>query len=587
MPYEAGLRPASRTTVRLATLCISGAIGFTWFAGQPVGASGLPASLIVRNAVVYTVDPSEPWAQAVVIRDHRILAVGSNETAMQWAGEETRIIDAGGRLVLPAFGDAHIHPVMGGLGLAQCSMHEGKSIEEYLQIVRDCIASSSGNGVLYGGGWRPGLFPPDGVPTKYALDEIAPDRALVFRSIGGHSLWVNSKALEMAGITRATPDPPNGRIDRDPATGEPNGGLQEAARDLVMDHVPAPSVADMAAAILRSVNHMNELGVTYWLDAGIGVERDGSSRMLEAYAAVQDSGSLRMHVALSLKWDNERGADQLPVLVATAERAEALGFSAHTVKMYLDGVIAQRTAAMLEPYSDSAEERGEMQIPTDVLSAAVVELDRRGFQVYVHAIGDRATRTALDAFEVALAQNGERDNRHMITHLNVINPQDQPRFGQLGVTANLQPLWAELDPYMQMTAVRIGPQRMQQIYPAASLLKAGSRLAYGADWPVDSANPFDGIEVAMTRLSPAATDGEALLANEGVTLEQALRAYTQNVAIVARLEQVTGSLTPGKSADLIVVDQNIFTVPVHEISNTKVVLTLFQGAVVHEAGPAL
>jgi hypothetical protein len=561
-------------------------IGCRLATDPPEPVSFEPADLVLTNGKVYTVDASMPWAEAVAIRDGRIAAAGDAEDAPGWTDAETRVVDLGGKLVLPAFGDAHIHPTLGGLTFSQCSLHRGENVEEYLQIIASCNAESPGTGVLYGRGWAPGLFPPDGVPRKELLDAISTDRPLVFSSTGGHSLWVNSKALELAGIARDTPDPPNGRIDRDPATGEPIGGLQEAAKDLMMAHVPPPTVEAMEHALAYTADHLNRLGVTQWLDAGVGVVPVPKRQILEAYKAARDHGKLNVHVALSLKWENELGLEQLPGLLETAELARAMGFKADSIKLYIDGVIAQRTAAMLEPYSDSPGEKGELQIPPDVFYQAVTTLDKLGFQAYVHAIGDRATRTALDAFAAARETNGATDNRHMIAHLNVISPADLPRFGELDVIANFQPLWATMNPYIEMTAVRVGPERMAYHYPSKSLLDAGAMLAYGADWPVASANPLEGIEVALTRKNPGAGGGEPLLPHEGVTLEEAIQAYTINAAYASHLEVETGSITPGKSADLIVLDQDIFTIPVQEISDTRVLLTLFRGAAVHDELPA-
>lgn len=543
------------------------------------------AELVFTNAKVYTVDTAMPWATSVAIRDGRIVGVGDEEEAARWTDARTRVVDVGGRLMLPAFGDAHAHPIMGGLSFARCSLHHDESIAAYLETIAGCVASEPGDGLIYGRGWRPGLFLPDGVPSKELLDAIAADRPLVFQSIGGHSLWVNSKALDLAGITRETPDPLNGRIDRDPVTGEPVGGLQEAAKELVMAYVPPPSARAKENALLYAQDYFVRLGVTQWMDAGIEIGADGSSSTLDAYQAVRERGELYVRVGLSLKWENDRGLEQLPALIDAAERARTFDLRADSVKFYLDGVIAQRTAAMLEPYSDSAHELGELQIPLEVFNEAIAELDSRGFQVYVHAIGDRAVRESLNALAAARARNGGTGHRHMISHLNVVQPEDQPRFAALDVAANFQPLWASLDPYMQMTAVRIGVTRMEYIYPVGSILRAGGRIAYGADWSVASGNPLEGIETALTRRAPGATEGEQLSAREGVTLEDAIEAYTLNVAWVNGLEEETGSIALGKSADLIVLDQDIFTIPVTDIARTKVLQTIFEGRLVHDDRP--
>ena len=411
------------------------------------------------------------------------------------------------------------------------------------------------------------------------LDVLSTDRPLIFQSIGGHSLWVNSKALTTAGISRSTPDPVNGHIDRDAKTAEPIGGLQEAAMNLVNALVPAPTSTDMRNAIRYTARFFNSLGVTSWHDAGIDVAADGSSDTLDAYRAISEEGALTAHVAIDLKWQNSRSLEQIPALLHASQNARTMGLSANGVKYYLDGVIPQQTAAMLAPYAGTTE-RGTTQISPAILASAVTQFDKLGIQAHFHAIGDLAVREALDAVAVARKQNGKSDTRPMISHLNVVDPADQPRFGRLGVAAIFQPLWACNEPYMQLTIERIGPRRSGYIYPANSILKAGGMLAYGADWSVASANPLEGIEVALTRIAPGATEMKPLLVGERVTLDQAVRAYTANVAYVNHLDKETGTIAVGKSADLIVLDRNIFEIPSTEISHAKVILTLFRGRVV-------
>lgn len=535
------------------------------------------ADLLLRNARVYTVEANMPWAQAVAIRDGRIVAVGSDAEVARWQGEGTQVVDLGGRLLLPAFGDAHAHPVFGGISHSRCPLHDGATLEDYQRIIAGCVAKSPGDGAVYGVGWSDALFPPSGIPRKEVLDAVSGTRPLIFESVGGHSLWLNSKALAEAGITRDTPDPANGKVDRDPATGEPVGGLQEAAMALVASLVPPPTAAEREAAIAYTAEHFNSLGITSWHDAGIEYGADGASETLDAYRAVKDRGGLTAHVAVAIKWDNERGLEQLPDLVRASERAESLGLVSRSTKFYVDGVIPQRTAYMLAPYEHAGGERGRPQIGEDVLDPAVVELDGRGFQVHVHAIGDGGVREALDAFAAARAANGRDGGRHMVSHLNVVDPADQPRFGQLGVAAQFQPLWASHYDYMDLTRQAIGPLRSAYLYPAGSILRAGGRLAYGADWPVASANPLEGLQVAVTRTNPDDPASGPLLPDEAVTLEQALRAYTIDVAWVNRMDDRLGSIAPGKLADLVVLDRDIFEIPVEQIGRTKVLLTLFEG----------
>lgn len=560
-----------------ARLLVPGAIALLVSACSAAPAPEPAADLLLTNARVYTVEPAQPWAQAVAIRDGRIVAVGRGDELASLHGETTRVVDLGGRLLLPAFGDAHAHPQFGGISHSRCPLHEGKTLEDYRTIIAACVDASPGDDVVYGVGWEDALFPPNGVPRKEVLDAVSTTRPLVFESVGGHSLWLNSRALEVAGITKTTPDPANGHIDRDPASGEPVGGLQEAAMALVEHLVPPPGAAEREAAIVYTARHFNSLGITSWHDAGIPFGAGGSSETLDAYRAVREDGRLTAHVAVAMTWKNDQGLEQLPDLVRASGQAEAMGLVARSVKFYVDGVIPQKTAYMLEPYAHSGHERGRPHLSAEALEQAVVALDAQGYQVHAHAIGDGGVRQALDAVEAARVANGAAGGRHMISHLNVVEPADQSRFGTLDVAAQFQPLWASHYPYMDLTREAIGPERSAHLYPAGSILKAGGRLAYGADWPVASADPLEGLQVAVTRTNADDPGSGPLLAGEAVTLAQAVRAYTIDVAWANRMDERLGSIAPGKLADLVVIDRNIFEMPANEIGQAKVLLTLFEG----------
>lgn len=562
----------------IASTCLP-AFALMLAAGCATARTGeVTADLILTNGRIYTVEEKAPWAQAVAIRDGKIIAVGSGKQVAVHKGADTRVIDMGGRFLMPAFGDAHNHPIFGGMSHARCSLHGGATVEDYRRIITACIARTPGDGTIYGVGWEDSLFPPNGVPRREVLDAISTTRPMVFLSKGGHSLWLNSLALAAAGITRATADPVNGQIDRDPATGEPVGGLQEAAMALAEALIPRQTAADRERAIAYTARFFNSLGITAWHDAGIEWNADGSSDVLDAYKATKDRGELSAHVVIDLKWDNGRKLDQIPDILKVSARARAIGLTASGVKFYIDGVIPQQTAAMIAPYEGTSI-KGSPQIAPDTLAQAVALLDAQDIQAHFHSIGDGAVREALDAVDYIRQRNGMRDTRPMISHMNVIDPADQPRFGKLGVAAIFQPLWACDEPYMRLTIERIGPVRAGYIYPANSIGKGGGLLAYGADWSVASANPLEGIEVALTRVAPGETLSP-LLPREAVTLEQALRAYTLNVAYVNHLDTQTGSIAVGKSADLIVLDQNPFGIPARQIHTIKVLLTFFQGRTV-------
>ena len=565
--------------VRLAALFVCVA-GVSACSGNAQPAPNGSADLVLKNGRVYTVDDARPWARALAIREGRIVAVGSEQDVSRLVGEGTRIVDLGGKLVLPAFHDAHAHPVWGGLSYSRCPLYAGESPADYQKLIARCVADEPGAGWLVGFGWRDGLFEPEGVPTKDLLDAVTTERPLAFYSVGGHSVWLNSKALHEAGITRATPDPPNGRIDRN-AQGEPIGALQEAATELVAPFLPPPSQRAQQDALRYGLAHFQSLGIVGWQDASVPIHPAEKVRIVETYAALRARGELEAHTVLALTWDNARGLEQVSDLLAAAERARSQKLDVRTIKFFVDGVLAQRTAALIEPYADQQGLRGELQIAPAVLTEAMVQLDARGFQLHVHAIGDHAVRSTLDALALVEARNGRKDRRPLISHTNLVAAEDWKRFAELGVIAVFQPLWARLEEYMRMTAVRVGPQRMEHMYPSASLQRAGARAAYGSDWAVASANPLEGIGVALTHRDPGAASGEALSPAERVTLEQAIESYTLTAAYASYKDDVSGSLEIGKSADLVVLDCDLFKIPVVEIAKTRVLLTLYAGRAVH------
>ena len=549
-------------------------------AGTALAGQRVTADTILTNARIYTVEKKQPWAESVAIKDGKIVAVGSRAAVAKYKSKATKLVDLGGKLVLPAFGDAHVHPLFGAMSRIRCPLHSGKSIADYQKLVAKCVADSPGTGTIFGVGWEDSIFPPNGVPGKEVLDAVSTTRALIFQSVGGHTYWVNSKALELAGITRDTKDPVNGSIDRDPKTGEAIGGLQERAQELVEPLIPPPTDTEIQDSVKYVAGFFNSLGIVSWNDAGVEWDDKGGSRMIDAYKAVKDAGKLTSYVSVSLIWNNRSGMEQLPGLLKAAARGNSLGIPTHTVKFYVDGVIPQKTAYMLAPYEGDTS-RGTPQIQPDLLKQAVTAIDAKGMYAYLHAIGDGGVRISLDAVEAARKANGAKPTHHMVTHLNVIDPADQPRFGKLDTFAQFQAQWSSWYPYMELTEAAIGKKRMESIYPAGSILRAGGKLAYGADWPIDSANPLEGLEVAITRRTMGDPKARPLLASEGITLAQAIESYTINVATVLGIDQVTGSVAVGKNADLVVIDKDLFKISPYDISKAKVLVTLFKGKAVH------
>jgi predicted amidohydrolase YtcJ len=540
------------------------------------------AELLIVGAPVWTGDPARPWADALAVRAGRVAAAGPEREVVALRGPATRVLRLGGGLVLPGFQDAHVHTAAGGLELAQCDLH-GVEPEAYPAAVARYAAERPEASWVLGGGWVMDAFGGDG-PRAAALDAVVADRPVLLESTDGHSAWVNRRALELAGVTRATPDPPRGRIERDGA-GEPTGTLHEAAVALVADHAPQPGQAEWEAAIERGQAHLHRLGITAWQDAAVG------PAMLAGYRALAGRGRLSGRAVAALRWRVEDGAAQLAGLVEQRAAGRTGRLRASAVKIFADGVFENRTAAMLDPYLDGdgrpTANRGIGMLGAEELAAVVTALDGEGFDVHVHAIGDRAVRDTLDAFEAAAAANGRRDARHQIAHLQFVHPDDRPRFRRLGVVANAQPYWSCLDGYMRrLTLPFLDPERAGWQYPWASLRRAGAVLAFGSDWTVSTANPLEEIEVATCRVAPDDRDAEPFLPAERVDLPTALTAFTAGSAYALRLEAGTGTLATGKLADLAVLDRDPFDPGAGPVGDARVLATLVEGEPVH-ADPSL
>ncbi|MDH5306313.1 MAG: amidohydrolase [Myxococcales bacterium] len=535
------------------------------------------ADLALRGGAVYTLDATRSWAHAVAIRAGRIVYVGTDRGLEPFLGEKTRIVDLGGRMLLPSFQDAHIHSISGGLRALSCELGGLRSAEAYGQAVADYAAAHPDEAWIRGGGWQMSAFP-GAIPDRRLLDAIVPDRPVYLRSTDGHSAWVNSKALEIAGITRETPDPKDGRIDRDPKTGEAVGALQEGAMDLVEKKIPPPTLEQRADALRYTLRMLNGFGITAFQDASARWDRGD----LATFAFLDERGELSARVIASQWWERERGLEQLEELVARRAQFTRGRLRATSVKIMQDGVMENHTAVLLEPYVGLPGVRGIPMLEPEALERAVTALDREGFQVHFHAIGDGAIRQSLDAVEAARAANGDRGNRHHISHIQLFHPDDIPRFRELDVVANFQPLWAYADEYItELTLPFLEPERARYMYPIASLERSGAVLAFGSDWSVSSANPFEEIETAVTRMGANGETDAPYLPEERIDLPVALAAFTMGSAYVNFLERETGSIEVGKSADLIVLDRDLFSIAPTQISETRVLLTLLEGKPVH------
>ncbi|MGI5413294.1 amidohydrolase [Streptomyces chartreusis] len=542
------------------------------------------ADLLFTGGPVLT--PEGRTATAVAVTGDRITAVGREEVH-DLAGPRTEVVDLAGRLLLPGFQDAHVHPVPAGLELTQCDLTGTRTADDTLAAVRAYADAHPEREWITGGGWSMEAFE-GGTPTKELLDSVVPDRPVYLPNRDHHGAWVNSRALALAGITRDTPDPADGRIERD-ASGEPSGTLQEGAMQLVGRLPPPATQADRVAALLHAQRHLHALGITAWQDALVG-DFLGMDNPAQAYLAAARDGSLTARVVGALWWDRERGSEQIPEL---AERREALShgrFRATSVKLMLDGVAETGTAALVDPYLDkcgcATANRGTSFIDPEQLPKYVTELDALGFQCHFHALGDRAVRDALDAIEAARAANGPSDTRPHLAHLQVIQPADVPRFARLGAIANIQPLWAAHEPQMdELTIPFLGPERAAWQYPFGALLRSGARLAAGSDWPVSSPDPLHGVHVAVNRVTPDADDAQVFLPGERIGLAEALTAYTAGSAHVNHLDD-TGEVRAGALADLVVLDRDPFDGPAEAIAQTRVARTYVGGAQVYAAQEA-
>lgn len=534
-----------------------------------------PAERVLQNGAIYTVDAARSRAQAIAIRGGRIVFVGSDRDAAAWIGPRTQVNDLGGRLVLPGIQDAHIHPINSGIDAIRCDLSGGTTEAEYLAKVADCARAAPAAPWISGGGWLSSAFPAGARPRREALDRVLADRPVFLINTDGHTAWVNSRALALAGVDARTADPADGRIDRDP-DGSPSGSLQEGAQALVTVHMPVPGPEERRAGLLHAMRMLNAYGITAIQDANVG-EAD-----LQAYEALDRAGELGLRVTAALWWERERGTAQIEGLRRLRERYTRGRVRATSVKIMQDGVMENYTAALLEPYLLPQPQRGIARFAPPELASAVSALDADGFQVHFHAIGDAATRQCLDAVEAARAANGARGNRHHISHLQLVDPADIPRFRELDVAANFQPLWAFADEYItRLTTPFIGAERSARMYPIRSLQASGAMVVFGSDWSVSSANPWEQIEVALTRMGPQGETHEPFAPAERIGLPEAVAAFTIAAAWVNGIEAETGSIEPGKRADLVVLDRDIFAIDTASISATRALLTLLDGTPVH------
>ena len=548
-----------------------------------------PADRVLRNGAIYTVNDAQPWAEAVAIANGRFVAVGSNDEIDEFIGEGTGVADLQGRMAMPGIFDIHIHPVDGSMAaLYDCSFPFTSTVEEIIEHVAGCVAEAEAGEWIRGGQWGVGLAMLDQSISAALLDTVTPDNPAFLMDSTVHNAWVNSLALERLDIGPDTLDPPGGSIVRD-GSGMPNGILFDDAAYNAISTLPDYSREQYEAGLAWTVEMLNRYGVTGFKDA---IAEAGS---LRAYSALDRSGRLNARVAASLIWKRSwiQGHDEHLLNIAQRDAFRSERINPDFIKIFLDGIAPSRTAYMLEPYQPHdafpADHRGEPLHDSTTLAEDVTNFDAQGLTVKMHAIGDGALRQGLDAIEAARASNGQSGLRHEISHAGLMHADDIGRFAELGAVPELAPiLWYPVPGLVEAQTAAIGRDRAEFSFPIRSLVESGAEPAYGSDWPavVPTPNPWPGVEALLTRQDPYLEDPqEYKWAEQAVDLETALTIITINGAKALKVEDVAGSIEVGKSADLIVLDQNVFEIPVRSIADTQVLTTIFEGRTVHDSSP--
>ncbi len=540
-----------------------------------------PADIMIVHAKVYTVNPNKPWAQSVALRNGKIVAVGSELEVDRYRGIGTTVIDAGGKLVLPGFTDCHVHFYTGSMSLRQPNLENATNVAEVIKILREYAEQHPGNDWIVARGWNYAILGPNTLPNKADLDAVFFNRPVFLEAYDGHTFWANSKALSLAGVDKDTPDPRNGWIVRDPKTGDPTGALKEDAGRLVRKVLPEPPRVDKLIALRLGLKLASQNGITRVHSAGEDFE------ILPLLQELRDEKQLnvRFNVAYRLSDYQLRPQDQ-EAMESARKKFHDEWIDVNSVKFVLDGVVESHTAAFLDPYSDDPSTKGSLFWDPQIYKDAVAELDKHNWQLYTHAIGDLAVRTALDAYESAAKRNHSKNRRHRIEHVETIAEDDIPRFGKLGVIASMQPLHSYPDAdTLDVWAKAIGVERATRAWVWKSILEGDGHYAFGSDWPIVTLNPWEGIQTAVTRETEEGTPRGGFVPSQRLTVEQAVEGYTLEAAYAGHHEKTEGSIEVGKAADIIILDKNIFEIDSHHISNTKVTTTIVGGKIVYEAEP--
>ncbi|GAA1538630.1 amidohydrolase [Brevibacterium picturae] len=514
-------------------------------------------------------------ANRISIRDGIITEIGIGAAAEP----AERTITATGKLITPGFVDAHVHTTFGGQESLACDLSEAQGLEASLDVIRDYLAATAPEAAddwVTGGGWSMADFP-GGAPTAAILDELSPERPIILLSADHHSAWVNSRAMDLAGLDASTPTPPGGVIEKG-ADGAPTGCLHESAMDIVSGIVPAASDAAIRAGLLAGQSYLQGLGVTAWMDAIVG-DYSGHRSPFDAYVDAENSDDLSAEVVGSLWWPRDVEDIDAQVAALLEQRRTQGQFRTTSVKFMLDGIVESRTAAMSAEYSCACGGFGTSYFTREHLHRSFAALDAAGFDIHCHAIGDAAVKAALDAFE---AVGSHSDRRHHIAHVQVVDPVDVDRFATLGITANLQALWACYDQQLlDLNIPYLGAERTGWLYPFKSFAKAGTHLAMGSDWPVSTPNPWEAIHVAVNRSHPDAGDPAPLLPEQAIDLTTALRAYTSGSAHLLR-SNTNGTIRTGQVANLALASANPFDIAPGRLVEVHNELTVAGGRIVYD-----
>ncbi len=532
------------------------------------------ADVIISSNTVFTGLSDQPEPASIAIKDNKIVAIGTEEEIKHCAGEHTKIYQFKDQLIMPGFHDFHLHIMQGAVALNSVNLFAARSEDEALEMIGEFAESKPENQWVIGFTWDAGYWDTQQLPTRHSLDHILPNRPALMFHAEGHYAWVNTKALEIANITRHSENPFYGIIGKD-ENGEPNGILYEKAMDAVIRHAFNFSNSQKNEIFSNFLAHAASLGVTAVNDLH-GLKTIES---LDVFKEFEDNGKLTTRIHLWPALNGDLGHSKQLRETYQSDKLRVSG-----LKQFIDGVITARTAYLLEPYADQPETRGETSFPPETIKKWVFAADKEGFSIRFHAIGDGAIRLALDAYEEAQKTNGKRDSRHSVEHIEVIHPDDIHRFSELGVTVSMQPdhlAMSERGVYTE----QIGAEREKYVFSINTLQKTGAKLAFGTDFPIDILNPLLQIYRAVTRID---SSGKTVWhPHECITLAEALKAYTSGPAYGTFREQELGTLEAGKLADIIVLERNPFEVLVEEIPDIKVLLTIVDGQVVYDYAGSL